>query len=343
MATARSWAIQARLDALSVVSRAESVLSFQLATALQTSLDEVMSAGEQLAVLVLLCLSLEGMAMGQEHRGVRFTVTHSVLVVQVGQTLQGLLLYRTWAESGMHGLALGFLVNTLGLCLPSVLELVSPGFISSAYVQNALSVWLFQFAASTRIILARVDFGVSPTYICLLAFALGSFRTRSSTQHSTYKYVARAWHMMLVDWLLRTVAESTLGLRQMLQIALLAMLVVVVDLLGLERISLFREVRGFTIFRIASELQRLGVLSSDRVSALATALLAFCAHTGMGMLRLHSTVTSSAAEVFFVACTNVIVQSASSGGGAVQLARVGVVCIVAYAAQAALAGGTPRS
>jgi hypothetical protein len=181
-----------------------------------------------------------------------------------------------------------------------------------------LSVWLFQYASSTREVLARVDFGVSPAYVCLLAFALSASARRLAAGSGVevfalFKYLARAWHMLLVDWLLRTLTHSTGGLQRGLQIALLAMVVVVVDALALESLSLMRDVRGYTVFRIAGELQGLGVLSSDSASALGAALLAFCAHTGLGALQLHSRVTSSAAEVFFVASVNVLVQSATSG------------------------------
>jgi hypothetical protein len=61
-----------------------------------------------------------------------------VLVVQVGQMLQGLLVYKEWVSRSTQGLVQGFLLNTLDLCVPSVLELLSPEFVASAYVQNTL-------------------------------------------------------------------------------------------------------------------------------------------------------------------------------------------------------------
>jgi hypothetical protein len=39
------------------------------------------------------------------------------------------------------------------------------------------------------------------------------------------------------------------------------------------------------VYRIAGELQGMGVLSSDRVSAVGAALLAFCAHTSLGAMQ----------------------------------------------------------
>ena len=67
-----------------------------------------------------------------------------------------------------------------------------------------------------------MDFGVSQAYVCL-AFEL-SVSVRQLAACSTmeafalYKYLARAWHMLLVDWLLRTLAHSTGGLQRGLQI-----------------------------------------------------------------------------------------------------------------------------
>jgi hypothetical protein len=168
---------QVRLDAARVLARVQTTLSFQVATALQLALNALLAPGEQLAALVLLCVAVQAAdAIG--HLPVE--TVRGVLVVQVGQTLQGLLVFKDWAEGSTQRLAQGFLLNTLGLCVPSVLELLSPRFVASPYVQNALSVWLFQYASSTREVLARVDFGVSPAFVCLLAFALSVSAQRSS-------------------------------------------------------------------------------------------------------------------------------------------------------------------
>ena len=271
---------QVRLDAGRVVQRVRTALSFQVATALQTALDAWMAPGEQLAALVLLCLCVRARAGFTEAE-----IAHEVLVVQVGQTLQGMLAYKEWATSSTSGLALGFLLNTLGLCLPSVLELVSPAFVASSYVQNALSVWLFQYASSTRQVLQRVDFGVSVAFVCVLAFVL-SLQARKLVArlqaYALYKYVARAGHMLLVDALLGVITGSELGAVPGLRIALLAVVVLAADSLDSEGMGLMQDVRGYIVYRIAGELQGLGVLSSDGTTVLAAALLAFCAHTGLG-------------------------------------------------------------
>ena len=342
-APAHAALAQVRVDAARVVGRVQGALSFTVATALQTALNSVLEPGQQLAVLVLLCVAVQEAA-----KLVPLDTVRSVLVVQVGQTLQGLLVFKEWSTGSTLQLAQGFLLNTLGLCVPSVLELVSPRFVASTYVQNALSVWLFQYASSTRDVLMRVDFAVSPSLVSLLAFSLtvGAQRLIGNSGApglaALYKYVARAWHMLLVDWLLRTLAQSTSGAPTGLQIASLAMVVVVVDALALGSLSMLRDVRGYTVFRIAGELQGLGVLSSDRTSAIGAALVAFSAHTSLGAMQLTSRLTSLAAEVFFVASANVLVQSAVSGedAGAQQITRAGLVCVLTYALQTVLTDGT---
>ena len=335
------WQAQAQIDLLRVVGRLQSVLNYQLALALQTTLGVLMPPTEQLCALLLLCVcerALLSVRMQSE-------IVRCVLVVQVGQAMQNMLPSTAWTTASATQLASGFLSNTLGLMLPSLLELLAPDFMRPDNVQNAISVCLFQYASSTREFLGHVNFGVSPVYICLLAFLL-SHRALpllpASGVPTLYQYVGRAWHMLLVDWLLRTVVASTRELSQLLQMALLSMLVVVVDELELERLSLMRDVRGYLLYRVARELQQLGVLSTDGTSALAAALLVFCAHTGMQKMVVgkgcYSRLSSALADVFLIACVNVITQNASAGSAdaAQQLTRVGVVCILTYKVNALL-------
>jgi hypothetical protein len=116
--------------------------------------------------------------------------------VQVGQAIQNMLSSTAWTTASETQLAIGFLSNTLGLMLPSLLELLAPDFMRPDYVQNAISVCLFQYASSTREFLGRVNFGVSPVYICdnicLLSFFL-SLRALPHLQASgvptLYQYV----------------------------------------------------------------------------------------------------------------------------------------------------------
>ena len=127
--SARSALEQARADAGTVLARVQAAVSFQVALALQGSLNEVMSPAEQLAALVLMCVCLH---VASTERHVQEELARSVLVVQVGQTLQTLLLNSSSVASSREEMVLGFLLNTLGLCVPSVLELVTPQFVASA-------------------------------------------------------------------------------------------------------------------------------------------------------------------------------------------------------------------
>lgn len=339
MQMAPSWTQQAQADAASVLMRAQTVLNFQIATALQTSLNKFMTAAEQLVALLLLCIGLERAVRVITDSDERLHLPRSVLVVQVGQSLQELLVFKDWSSSIPEGVAQGFLLNTLGLGVPSVLEILCPEFVQLIYLQNALSVWLFQYASSTRQALARVDFGVSPVLVCLCVFSVWNCVQRTAPQkHAVveHKYLVRAMHMLLVDWLLRTIADSTLMLPTFLQATLWTMVVLVIDLLHLDKLNVLQDLRGFTIFRIAAELQRIGLLSSDAASASAGAMIVLGIHIALGAMQLNSRITSSFAEVFLVAGTSVIVQGASVGDGSAQFTLVCVICILVYQIQAAL-------
>ena len=153
-------------------------------------------------------------------------------------------------------------------------------------IQNLLpsTAWTTASETPTRTLLTRVHFGVPPAYICLLAFLL-SHRVLSDSQASgvltLFQYVGRALHMLFVDWFLGSVVASTHELSQLLQMSMLTMLVVIVDELQLDRLSLMRDVRGYLLYRIAGELQELGVLSMDGSSALSAALLAIISLAGL--------------------------------------------------------------
>jgi hypothetical protein len=333
-----SWQTQEQSDLLRVVGRLQSVLNYQLAIALQITLGVLMRPTEQLCALLLLCVceqAMQSVRMGSE-------IVHCVLVVQVGQAIQNMLPSTAWTTASETQTERGFLINTLGLMLPSLLELVAPDFMRTDYVQNAISVCLFQYAASTQKLLGRVDFGVSPVYICLLAFLLSHHafpHLQASAVATLYQYVGRALHMLLGDWLLRTVVASTHELSQLLQMALLLMLVLIVDELRLERLSLMRDVRGYLLYHVAAELQELGVLSMDGSSALAAALLAFCAHTAMQKMVLYSRLSSALTDVLLIVCVNVVTQNANMSESAdevQQFTRVGAVCILTYKVNALL-------
>ena len=191
-------------------------------------------------------------------------------------------------------------------------------------------------ATSTRKLLGRVDFGVSPVYICLLSFLLSHCvfpHLQTSAVSTLYQYVGLLLHMLLVDWLMRTVVASTHELSQLLQMALLLMLVLTVDELQLDCLSLMRDVRGYLVYRVAGELQELGVLSMDGSSALAAELLVFCAHTAMQKMVLYLRLSSALTDVLLIECVNVVTQNASMGENAdeaQQFTRIWVVCILTY-------------
>jgi hypothetical protein len=339
-----AWASEVRSDVLRVLQQLQAIVSFQLAGALQRSLDVLLSAPEQVGVLVLLWLSVRGAARVWK---ADVAVARSVLVVQAGQSvLRALSAASGWAAGSAAEVAVGFLANTFALCLPSLLAVVVPRLVATDYVQNAISVYLFQYATASRELLLRVDFGVSPAVFCVLALALsGSVRAGLLGAAATrlYEHVFQAWHMLLVDWLLRAVAADAAGLPQQLQIALLLMIVIFVDELGLARVGALRDVRGYTVFRVAGALQLLGALATDSTGSLAAAMLVLCARTVLRILRVHSRVLDSVSDIVFVACVNVLLADVTSDSrdprdydAELLVLRVAVVSILAHGVHALL-------
>lgn len=341
-----AWATEVRADVLRVLQQLQAIVSFQLAGALQRSLDAFLSAPEQVGVLVLLWLCVRGATRVWK---ADVAVARSVLVVQTGQSvLRVLSSAGGWAARSAAEVAVGFIANTVALCLPSLLAVVRPSLVATDYVQNAISVYLFQYATASRELLARVDFGVSPAVFCVLALAISeSVRARAGVLGASaarlYAHVFQAWHMLLVDWLLRAVAADAAGLPRLLQIALLLMIVIAVDELGLARVGALRDVRGYTVFRVAGELQRLGALAIDSTSSLAAAMLILCARSVLRILRVHSRVVDSVSEIVFVACVNVLLADVTADSldprdydAELRVVRVGFVSILAHGVHALL-------
>jgi len=328
-----AWAADVRGDVERVLQQLQAIVSFQLAGALQRSLDVLLSAPEQLGVLVLLWVCVRAATMWKAD----VAVARSVLVVQAGQSVLRVLSTASgWAAGSAAQVAIGLLANTVALCLPSLLAVVVPRLVATDYVQNAISVYLFQYATVSRELLVRVDFGVSPAVFCMLALALSE---RVPSAPHLYKHVFQAWHMLLVDWLLRVVAADAAGLPHLLQVALLLMIVIFVDELGLARVGALRDVRGYTVYRVAGALQRLGALSVDSTSSLAAATLVLCARSVLRLLRAHSRVVDSVSEIVFVACVNVLLADVTTDSldprdydAELRVVRVGFVSILAHSA-----------
>jgi hypothetical protein len=336
-----SWTEEVRSDELRVLASLRRIVSFQLASALKSRLDVFLSAPEQLGLMVLMWAFVSCAARCSR---ADLYVARSVLVVQAGQSVLAVVSHAGgWAAGGVAAVALGFLTNTFALCLPSLLSVVCPALMQTDYVQNAISVYLFQYATASRELLARVDFGVSPAIFCLLALSVSSrVSARVLEAVHLYKHVFQAWHMLLVDWLLRVAVESGAGLPPLLQISVLLMLVIAVDELGLGRLEVLRDVRGYTVYRVAGAMQSLASLSGGAAidgsaSSLAAALLLLCTRSVLRILRVHSRVVDSFSEIFFVACVNVLLQDvASSPQEDVRLLRVSLVCVLAYQINALL-------
>lgn len=331
----RTWTAQMMADVVRLVARLESVMNFQIATALQTTVQFSLSAPLQLCSVVQLCLLVHA---AQRAWRTDARIARDVLAIQVGQTILRVLGgVQEWAGEG--GVSIRLLFFTFALFFPTMLAIVNPALMANDYAQNAVSVYLFQYATMSRELVARVDFGTSPAIVSLLVMVISTPLHRVFAKQAALNLCAnlfQAVHMLLVDLLLGSVTDTTGGMPQTTQIAALLMVVVVVDELSLGSVSVFKDVRGYTVFRIAGEVQRMQALSMDASSSLAVCLHVFCVRNVLRILRVSSRVADSVSEIVLVVCINVLIQSFTGGAHTTDLnpelrfLRVSFFCIVSY-------------
>jgi hypothetical protein len=334
-----------RADVLQMLQRLQSIVNFQLASALQLSLDLFLSPFEQVGVILLLCLCLHVATLGWN---TNVTVPRSILIVQMGQSVLRILSFaQGWTTGGMSRVAIMFLANTFALCLPSLLSVLNPKFAATDYVRNAVTVYLFKYATTSRELLAIVDFGVSPFFFSVLALVV-SFHLKSfvdlGNAREIFQYVFQALHMLLIDWLLQTVVADAVSLPLLLQVALMLMIVIFMDKLRLadSHVDVLKDVRSYTVWRVAGQLQRLSMLFTDSTSSLAAAVMVHCARGLMNILCVHTRVVDSLSEIVSMACINVLVQNASDvsedlqNDTEVQVLRVFLLCMFCHWVQTLL-------
>lgn len=332
-----SAAGQVLADINELTARLESTLEFQIASALQRRLTLVVSPALSLAAVLILCFF-----SGYLKRFLRwdFDVSKRVLLAVLGQLLMhvvdnALVHYGARAQAA-------FLLRTCALCVPHVIGVIHPTFLSNEYVQSGISVMLYAYAQGSQQMLEGVDFGVPPLFICVFAFVL-SQRSAPLILHrhnlGMFQLVFRGWRMMLVNVILSSIQDNALGSTVWSQMAQSLALVLAVDVLRLSSQSVFHDVRGYAVYKTATHLVDIQTMSLEPVSTTAICVLLICTRTAFA--RVHAALHSGAlilaahsiGDVVFIACINVLLRTATDGGHAsvaVDLLRVSVVCVLVY-------------
>jgi hypothetical protein len=325
---------QVLTDAAALAARTQATVTYQIATALQTTIGSLLDPASTLVCVVLLCMYME---VAGRFFCVDVSIARRVLLAQLGLSLMravDVALVKTTASQ--HDT---FLLRTYSLCLPSVLGSVSPTMLSNDYVQNAISAYVFDYAQKSQDMVKGVDFAAPPLYVCVLLIVMARHSAFAGMTHtSIFTYVFQGWRLLLVDILTRSIWDRGLGAPKLVRTALSLGLVLAVDILGLARWGMLQDVRGYAVFKTAQQLNSMQLLSLDEGATCAVAVVLLCtrsavAHVQTTMTNSLSTAAHSVSDIVCVASVNALLQNILSGADlSSPFERFLLVCVVAVMA-----------
>ena len=263
---------QVLLDAAALAARTQGTVTYQIATALQSTIGSLLDPGSTLVCVMLLCMYTE-VAAGVFRIDV--SITRRVLLAQLGLSLMAAVDYAlAQAAASQHT---SFLLRTYALCLPTVLGSVSPMMLSNDYVQNAISSYVYRYAQNSQYMIQGFDFGAPPLYLCVLSIVIARHPAVAQMQHnSIFTYVFQGWRLFLVDILTRSIWDSSQGAPKLARTALSLALVLAVDVLGLARWGMLQDVRGYAVFKTAQQLNSMQLMSLNEAATCAVAVVLLC-------------------------------------------------------------------
>lgn len=333
---------QVLLDAAALAARTQGTVTYQIATALQSTIGSLLDPASTLICVMLLCMYTEFAA-----RVFRMdvSITRRVLLAQLGLSLMAAVDYAlVRAAASRHA---SFLLRTCALCLPTVLGSFSPMMLSNDYVQNAISSYVYSYAQNSQYMIQGIDFGAPPLYLCMLSIVIARHPYLTQMQHnSIFTYVFQGWRLLLVDILTRSIWDSSLGAPKLARTALSLALVLAVDVLGLARWGMLQDVRGYAVFKTAQQLNSMQLMSLDDAATCAVAIMLLCirsaaTHVHSSMPYALATAAHSVSDIVCVASINALLQNiilnADLSSSFVRFLLVCVVAIIAYTIQRLLA------
>ena len=325
---------QVLLDAAALAARTQGTVTYQIATALQSTIGSWLDPGSTLICVMLLCMYTE-VAAGVFRIDVN--ITRQVLLAQLGFSLMAAVDYAlAQAAASQHA---SFLLRTYALCLPTVLGSVSPMMLSNDYVQNAISSYVYRYAQNSQYMIQGIDFGAPPVYLCVLSIVIARHPAVAQMQHnSIFTYVFQGWRLLLVDILTRSIWDSSQGAPKLARTALSLALVLAVDVLGLARWGMLQDVRGYAVFKSAQQLNSMQLMSLNEAATCAVAVVLLCTrsaatHVQSSMTQALSIAAHSVSDIVCVASVNALLQNIISNDNlSSPFVRFLLVCVVAVMA-----------
>jgi hypothetical protein len=339
---------QVLLDAAALATRTQATVTYQIATAMQSTIGSLLDPASTLVCVVLLCMYTEASA---RVFGMDVTITHQVLLAQLGVSIMAAVNYALTFEAASKQSS--FLLQTYSLCLPSVLGSVSPIMLSNNYVQNAMSVYVYSYAQNSESMLEGLDFGAPPLFVCVFLIVIAKHSVlRTIQNNSMFTYIFQGFRLLLVDVLTRSIWNGSAHAPKLARTALSLGLVLAVDLLGLAQWGMLQDVRGYAVFKTAQQLYSVQVFSLDDAGTFAVAILLLCTRSAAAHLHGHMsnallTAAHTVSDVVFVASINALLQNMITNQNLpspfVRFLLVSVVAVMTCTIQKLLASAVTKS
>ena len=331
---AQAWHAGLVGDAMTVVRRLQTVISFQVADVLQLMLNRWLDQLHLFAAVVLFCLLTECVIRYGKLESL--SMLRRVGVIQLGQSLLELIsdIQRVSVSSQALANCVGWLLRTATLCVPAMLY---ADVRANEYVANAITVYLYQYTASTREFVLDLNFGLPSVYLAALCVLLSMRAQLWKQQHSNlYVYFFKAMHMLIVELVLSSISASTVNSPDYAKVLLTAVAIVAIDAINMSNNEMLSEIRGYAIWRIAKQLFDLDAAELDFMSTLGLSLLIFVARRCVEHLLTDelSRYMHTAVEILFLTSINLILQPIVNSHTHTHADHVLLVLIVATAAQA---------
>jgi len=305
-------AITLSQDFFAITGKAQNAILFSIASALQIILRQYFNSIEILAVTVIISIGLH--ELSSKSNNVIWKVLKQSAVVQAGQSIVEYVDSYSTNNSNSQLLfpLTSWLLQTSILCLPAMIR---SKFQHDEFLQNAVSVFLYQYSATMKEWIVQIDFGTSPFFIILLAVSLTMyFRNKQNDSFGLHQYMFKAFHMLLVDLLLHTTVKMSAFHSISVQLCLQMLCIFFFDSID-SQVPIFAEVRGYALWRLGRLLYARSKESFGFQTALTGSILLIFARyiTLFHNMTIQSKFSSSIAELVFLLAMNHLILPITSG------------------------------
>lgn len=302
-----TWSTTVLKDAVALVCRLQNIISFQIAGALQQTLNEFLEPTYQLTLMILLSIGTE-LFMRIFRKNLTLHILHQTVVIQVGQSLLAFLasINTTFVASQQYQTqCIKWLLQTISLCLPAFL---STQMSQSDYIQNAISVYLYQYTDATSNIVVSIDIGVPPFFIAIVAILLSLQWPKLLNPAKIYTYFYKAFQMLLVELIMFTITDNLQNVSENSKFLLQIYVLFAIDFINEVKSNTLSEVRGYAIWRISKQITDMDMNILDLATSMSVSILLFIGRRLGTLMHISSSSMSlhTLTEIIFMSTTNLL-------------------------------------